>query len=210
MVLLLSTCSRSAGNIKQYHMVDPWKHLSDWDKPANLSDEVFERLLQTVRDRTRFASEKTIVHRGRTTEVIDDIADHSLDFAYIDGDHSLRGICIDLIKSYSKVKSKGFIAGDDCIADSFVQHGAKFEPTLVFPFVAYFAEAMGHEICFLPHNQFLINKSTKRFRIIDMAGTYGDVSLRRQLALINMLKRNVPVPIRKAVRSIRTWARRVS
>ena len=30
--------------------------------------------------------------RGTTTEVIDRVPDRSVDFAYIDGDHTLRGI----------------------------------------------------------------------------------------------------------------------
>jgi hypothetical protein len=37
--------------------------------------------------------------RGKTTEVIDKIPDASLDIVYIDGDHMLRGITIDLCQS---------------------------------------------------------------------------------------------------------------
>lgn len=37
-------------------------------------------------------------------DAIDAVADGSLDFAYIDGDHTLRGITLDLLKTYSKVK----------------------------------------------------------------------------------------------------------
>jgi hypothetical protein len=52
--------------------------------------------------KTEFASAKRVVLRGRTKEVIDDIPDNSLDFAYIDGDHTLRGITVDLIKVFPR------------------------------------------------------------------------------------------------------------
>ncbi|MEO0338135.1 MAG: riboflavin synthase, partial [Bacteroidota bacterium] len=52
-------------------------------------------------DKTNFAKEKRIILRGKTTEVINKIKDNSLDFVYIDGDHTLRGITIDLINIWS-------------------------------------------------------------------------------------------------------------
>ncbi len=97
--------------------------------------------------------------RGRTKEVIDEIPDGSLDFAYIDGDHTLRGITIDLIKLMPKVKEGGLIGGDD-FTNTPWQHDIRFEPTLVCPFGIYFAEAMDLPIVALPFNQFLIEKTT--------------------------------------------------
>jgi len=48
-----------------------------------------------------FAASKRIILQGKTTEVIDQINDNELDFAYIDGDHTLKGITIDLIHTYN-------------------------------------------------------------------------------------------------------------
>ena len=78
--------------VKRYYMVDPWANLPDWNKPFNVSTEAFEGVYKEAMDSTEFASSKRVVLRGRTKEVLDAVPDQSLDFAYIDGDHTLRGI----------------------------------------------------------------------------------------------------------------------
>jgi len=117
--------------------------------------------------------------RGRTKDIVDEIPDESLDFAYIDGDHTLRGITIDLIKLLPKMKKNGLIGGDDFITTPW-QHDIDFEPTLVCPFSIYFAEAMDLPIIALPFNQFLIQKrDNASFSFIDITGDYNDVSLNK-------------------------------
>jgi len=54
-----------------------------------------------------------VILRGKTAEVIDQITDGELDLAYIDADHTLKGIAIDLIRVYPKVRDGGFLGGDD-------------------------------------------------------------------------------------------------
>src|SRR5206468_4924808 len=95
--------------------------------------------------KTDFAGSRRVILRGKTTDVIDQIPDAELDLAYIDGDHTLRGIAIDLIRVYQKVSPNGFIGGDD-FTPSMWEHKTSFEPTLVFPFAVYFAEAVGATI----------------------------------------------------------------
>ena len=130
-------------------MIDPWRKLEDWNKPLNIDNKTFEQCYLESLERTNFAKNKRIVLRGKTTEVINYIEDESLDLIYIDGDHTLKGISIDLLNTYSKVRDGGWIAGDDfCI--SIWQHKSNFEPTLIFPYAIYFAEAMGAHIYALP------------------------------------------------------------
>jgi hypothetical protein len=138
-------------------MIDPWRHLEDWNKPANKDDKLFEQYLSEVKAKTLFAAEKRVILRGKTTEVIQEIPDGDLDFAYIDGDHTLKGIAVDLIRIDPKVRVGGWIAGEDFITTVW-QHPTRFEPTLVFPFAVYFAEAEGALIYALPHGQFLIDE----------------------------------------------------
>src|SRR6516225_9719262 len=115
--------------IQRYYMIDPWANLPDWNKPFNVSPEVFEEVYEEAMTKTEFAAAKRVVLRGRTKEVIGAIPDNSLDFAYIDGDHTLRGITVDLIKVLPKVNEGGLIGGDDFI-ESPSQHGMQYEPTL--------------------------------------------------------------------------------
>ena len=163
--------------LEKYYMIDPWATLPDWNKPFNVDTKMFEDVYAEAMSKVAFASEKVVVLRGRTKEVIEKIPEESLDFAYIDGDHTLRGITIDLIRLLPKIKKNGLIAGDDFTPNPW-QHDIRFEPTLVCPFSIYFAEAMNLPILALPFNQFLIQKkSNSSFSFVDHTGKYGNVSL---------------------------------
>jgi Methyltransferase domain len=167
------------GNLTKYYMIDPWAHLPDWNKPFNVDDRSFEAVYAEALLKTDFAANRRIVLRGRTSAVIDEIPDESLDFAYIDGDHTLRGITVDLIRVFPKIRDGGLIGGDDFVNKPW-QHGAAYEPTLVCPFAVYFAEAMRLPFVALPHKQFLIQKATDAgFSFADLVGTYSDLSLKK-------------------------------
>tara|TARA_B100000378_G_scaffold252787_1_gene228311 strand:+ start:360 stop:1079 length:720 start_codon:yes stop_codon:yes gene_type:complete len=163
--VLLDKCS----SIEKYYMVDPWRKLDDWNKPANTSSAEFENIFKEALNKTYFAKSKRTILKGKTIEVINEIEDESLDFIYIDGDHTLRGISIDLLTSWNKVSENGFVAGDD-FCPSIWQHSTKFEPTLIFPFALYFAESVDRKIYALPFNQFLISKENKGFEFVNLSG----------------------------------------
>jgi Methyltransferase domain len=178
--------------VERYYLIDPWRHLEDWNKPANAADLTFSEHYAQVIERTEPWAAKRTVLRGRTVEVSDRIPDGSLDFAYVDGDHSLRGISIDLVRMWPKVRDGGLIGGDD-FAPSVWQHRARFEPTVVFPFVVYFAEAVGAPVEALPRNQFAMHKSGTGFSFTDHTGRYGDLTLRAALQ-----RKGGPDPRRRA------------
>lgn len=179
---------RNCGSIERYYMIDPWRHLDNWNKPANKENKLFEEYLSETLSKTEFAADKRIILRGKTTEVIEKIPDSELDFAYIDGDHTLKGITIDLIRIYQKVGDGGWIGGDD-FSKTIWQHSTKFEPTFVFPFAVYFAEAVDDRIYALPNKQFLIEKnSNQHFDFIDFTGKYHDTTLRKQVHPTEFLK----------------------
>jgi hypothetical protein len=171
-----------------YYMVDPWRHLSDWNKPANHENAVLEEFFLETSAKTDFAAAKRVILRGKTTEVIEQIADGELDFAYIDADHTLKGIAIDLIRVYPKVRPGGMIGGDD-FTRSVWEHKTAFEPTLVFPFAVYFAEAVGATIYALPYSQFCLQKiDSPQFKFVDLTGAYDDLGLRNQFTPEKLLK----------------------
>jgi hypothetical protein len=171
-----------------YYMIDPWRHLNDWNKPANHDNDVLGEFFQETKTKTDFAAAKRVILRGKTTEVIEQIADGELDFAYIDADHTLKGITIDLIRVYPKVRTGGFVGGDD-FGRSVWGHNTAFEPTLVFPFAVYFAEAVGATIYALPHSQFCLQKNDgAQFAFVDLAGEYDDVGLLNQFAPNKLFK----------------------
>jgi pimeloyl-ACP methyl ester carboxylesterase len=83
---------------------------------------------------------KRVVLRGKTADVIHQVPDGALDFAYVDGDHTLRGITIDLVKVFPKIRVGGWIGGDD-FSPSIWQHSEAYEPTLVCPFAILIPQA---------------------------------------------------------------------
>src|SRR5262249_1970329 len=66
---VLAHCER----VEKYYMVDPWRHLDDWDKPANQDDAVFERFFQEAKAKTGFASSRRVILRGKTSDVINQV-----------------------------------------------------------------------------------------------------------------------------------------
>lgn len=172
---------RSCSSISKYYMVDPWRFISDWNKPANKSNAIFNKYYREALDRTKFAEAKRIILRGKTNEVAENLPDKTLDFIYIDGDHTLKGITIDLKIAWEKVHNEGFIGGDD-FCPNIWQHEKNFEPTLIFPYAIYFAEAMNVKIFALPFNQFLISKKCTGFEFINLSGKdYLEMSLLKQM-----------------------------
>lgn len=184
--------------IETYTMIDPWRNLADWNKPSNKDNDTFEEFFQETMQRTDFAKEKRIVLRGKTTEVINQIEDAAYDFVYIDGDHTLKGIAIDLINFWPKVKENGVIVGDDFFP-SIWQNSERFEPTMVCPFAVYFAEAVNAKIYALPHGQFLLIKNEESsFEFIDLTdGLYNNLEIRTQM--LNTTKSSIKRVIRKRI-----------
>ena len=179
---------RRCPGLTAYYMVDPWRRLSDWNKPANHDDAVLDQFFRETKAKTDFAAAKRVILRGKTTEMIEQISDSELDFAYIDADHTLKGIAIDLIRVYPKVRAGGFLGGDD-FTRSVWEHDTIFEPTLVFPFAVYFAEAVGATIYALPHSQFCLQKGDGgQFAFVDLTGKYDDLGLRNQFLPAKLLK----------------------
>jgi hypothetical protein len=173
---ILKTCPA----IQTYHLIDPWRNLADWNKPLNISDREFEQVKAEALSRTEFARERRVVLQGRTAEVIDQIPDGSLDFVYIDGDHTLRGVTVDLLKFWPKLREGGVLGGDD-FAPTIWQHTGSYEPTVVFPWVVYFAEAVDSRCYGLPFSQFAICKTSGSdfsFQDLSPQRVYSSTSLK--------------------------------
>ncbi len=160
--------------IESYTLIDPWRNLPDWNKPANRSDAQFEEIRAEALGRVAPFAEKVVEIRDLTKHAKERIENGSLDFAYVDGDHTLRGITIDLQSMLPKIRPGGFIGGDD-FTKTIWQHGSQFSPTEVFPYAIYFAEALDLTIYTLPFEQFLIVNDPSGFEVKDY-GNYADLT----------------------------------
>ena len=88
---------------KKLHLVDPWEnepHIGYYDKVCRKFED-------------QIVSGQVVIHRGRSQDVSDQFEDKYFDWIYIDGNHSYKGVHVDLELYYPKVKRYGFITGDD-------------------------------------------------------------------------------------------------
>lgn len=198
---------RSCPDIAEYVMLDPWRRLKRWNKGANRADAAQEDAWRAAMARTAFAADRRRVLRGTTREMIGEIPDGSLDVIYVDGDHTLRGVILDLTLCWPKLRPGGVMIGDD-FAPTIWQHIKWFEPTLVFPAAVHFAEAFDVEIFAAGDDQFVMPKAAGEdapgFAFHDLVGGY------HRLELLEQIRAAPPYPaaIDAALRGARRWLRR--
>ena len=150
---MMSACP----NIGSYILVDPWRHLQDWNKPFNLPQSEMDTVYDEAMRRVEPFKDRVRVIRKKSFEAAKSIPDSSLDIVYIDGDHTCRGIVTDLIAWWPKVRPGGILGGDDFV-EGLAQHGHNYDPTMVRPAVLGFVDATPGAV--LEHNatQFSIRK----------------------------------------------------
>ncbi len=85
--------------------IDPWQPYSRWTK--ELMDKFYSRTLR----RTRNSNVKLL--KKTSMEALKDFEDGSLDFAYIDGNHSFDYVMMDIIEWSKKVRKGGVIGCHD-------------------------------------------------------------------------------------------------
>jgi len=134
-------------SLQEYILVDPWRHLDDWNKPWNKDDDefskIFNQAMAVTRDNKEYGDKVTVIRKTGLQAAKEDIKDNSLDFLYIDGDHTAKGCLKDILAWYPKVKCGGLLLGDDYMdAD---QHKG-FAPTFVKSIVDGFAETIGVKV----------------------------------------------------------------
>ena len=96
-----------------YVMVDRWAHIPGYDDIMNgPDDEHEERFRQAMLVANQYA-DRCSVYRMDSRTAADKFADKSLDFDYIDADHSYAGCRGDIVAWAQKVKAGGILAGHD-------------------------------------------------------------------------------------------------
>lgn len=95
------------------YCIDPWKEIPN-SKTKYLQVYQDQRY-ELVQTRLKKSIDVGITHIIRETSdnALSQIADNSLDFVYIDGDHSYNQVSKDLSNYWMKLKSKGILSGDD-------------------------------------------------------------------------------------------------
>lgn len=142
----------SISNPKKLYLIDPWKTFDEdtysksWYGRNTKQQEMDQRYDLVC---SKFKKNKTVkVLRNTSKEAAKEISDESLDFVYIDGDHTFEGCCLDFDLFFPKIKKGGFIYGDDYLSNNWwgtgvidALHKNLYEKNLVLIFL------MGSQFC---------------------------------------------------------------
>lgn len=104
--------SQMLARIDNLHLIciDPWSPYHRWKQ--HKMDRAYARAMKRL---AKFGDRVTVI-RKESMEALEDVADGSLDFVYIDGFHDFDWVMPDLIFWAKKVRSCGIIAGHDYYA----------------------------------------------------------------------------------------------
>jgi predicted O-methyltransferase YrrM len=115
--------------VRKLYSIDPWLEFSnsEYTDRANAAQKVQDNRYEAVCRRLGQFAQRSEVLRKTSVEGAKQFADKSLDFIYIDANHSYQGCLEDLSVWWPKLKSGGVIAGDDFVDSSIsgTQYGVK-------------------------------------------------------------------------------------
>ena len=117
---------------KKLFLIDPWKLFDSDDYSKSwYGSRVDQKIMDERHDQVcaRFKNQvdrgKVVIIRNESRAALESLADESLDFIYIDGDHTYEGVKSDLELSLRKIKAGGIITGDDYGPGSWWAGGVK-------------------------------------------------------------------------------------
>ncbi len=94
-------------------LIDPWRHESDYLDSFNGSDRLMERRYQCARRRLGRYSRRIGWIRKRSEVAVRQFGYSTLDFVYIDANHSYSHVKRDLTLWFRRVRTGGVVAGHD-------------------------------------------------------------------------------------------------
>jgi hypothetical protein len=113
------------------YLVDSWStahpeaYKASGDYHAALPAEMQEHWFQVTQQVTKFAEKRAHILRKDSREAAKDIPDGSLDFVFIDADHTYEGCKADIEAWLPKIRKGGFLSGHDYENTDFPAWGVK-------------------------------------------------------------------------------------
>ena len=145
---------------KKLHLVDPWYYYQEQTYEHSLYGGKVGKNQQEMDTRyrlvtQRFADEiksgQVEVHRDFSNNICQDFGDSYFDWIYIDGNHLYEYVKQDLELYYDKVKTGGFITGDDYFKGGWWNGG-------VIKAVNEFVVSHNVDVVFIQTGQYMLQK----------------------------------------------------
>jgi len=109
------------------YCVDPYRHFEDSSYPDGmntLTQAEFDNKYEKVRQRLSEFGARVEFIRSLSKEASTKFDYESVDFVYIDGNHDYKYVLDDIITWFPKVKSGGYLCGDDVYSTDMNEHDA--------------------------------------------------------------------------------------
>ena len=100
-------------NIKHLYLIDPYGKYKDGDGETR----DYTQYIPIMEKKLEKYQNKITLYRETSIHAVTHFEDNSLDFIYIDGDHTYQNVSKELELYYPKVKSQGVMGGHDFSAD---------------------------------------------------------------------------------------------
>jgi Methyltransferase domain len=132
---------------KLLHLVDPWIASTSEDRASEAwygADKITQNGMDSIHDAVvaRFANDvargSVVIHRTTAEAALGPMAAASVDYVYVDGDHSYDGVTTDLALASRITRNGGLICADDYLLDAWWKDGvvrAIHELLVAQPFV---------------------------------------------------------------------------
>lgn len=104
-------------NLKKLYAVDNYPTFVDWDG-SDWNKDRQDLMKKAAQEKMLAYKNKVEIHHVPSEEFVKTIEDESLDFVFIDGDHSFEAALKDFQNYYPKVKTGGIFGGHDIQLDS--------------------------------------------------------------------------------------------
>lgn len=101
------------------HLVDPWETLPETEYHDGTNNRDRTKDYNECISRLSNFSERISIYKEKSLEACKKIEDESLDFVYIDANHSYDYVKADLEAWYPKVRKGGVVSGDDFVQEDY-------------------------------------------------------------------------------------------
>ena len=100
-------------DIKCVFLIDPYIGYENYDPVKEFRMKNLEIAEQAAHARLQGYEQRIKWIKKKSAEAVEFIADNSLDFVYIDGNHSFDSVMEDILLYYPKLKKGGLLSGHD-------------------------------------------------------------------------------------------------